>query len=172
MKFFKKLKSSNFWVSMISAVVLIMQAVFNVEIKTEYLSQIIMAMLGLLVMSGIVTDSASDEVKVSQEFDIDSVKEGLTQIVTNITSAFSDNVNNVIKQFDSIKESFKSDKTQSTVPNEIIEQKAEQLVVNSVSEQVVEQPAVSEVVEQKLEEVKPVEIMVKTEQVIDPDNML
>ena len=53
MKLLKKLKSSNFWVSMISAIVLILQAVFNVEIKAEYLNQIIMGILGLLVMSGI-----------------------------------------------------------------------------------------------------------------------
>ena len=41
MKFLKRLKSSNFWVSMISAVVLILQAVFDIDIKTEYLNQII-----------------------------------------------------------------------------------------------------------------------------------
>ena len=74
MKFLKKLKSSNFWVSMISAVVLILQAAFNVEIKTEYLTQIIMAILGLLVMSGIVTDTASGEVVVNQKNDTENIK--------------------------------------------------------------------------------------------------
>lgn len=172
MKFLKKLKSSNFWVSMISAVVLILQAVFNVEIKTEYLSQIIMAMLGLLVMSGIVTDSSNDEVKVSQEFDIDSVKEGLTQVISNITSTFSTTVSDVIKQFDSIRETFKGNKTEMTVSNEIVEQKAEQSAASNVSEQVVEQQAVSEVAEQKVEVIQPVEIPVRAEQIVDPDNML
>lgn len=172
MKFLKKLKSSNFWVSMISAVVLILQAVFNVEIKTEYLNQIIMAILGLLVMSGIVTDSAGDEVKVSQEFDIDSVKEGLTQVISSITSTFSATVSDVIKQFDSIKETFKANKTETVVSNESVKQNVEPSVVSNLVEQVVEQPAVSGVVEQKVEVIQPVEIPVKAEQIIDPDNML
>ena len=174
MKFLKKLKSSNFWVSMISAVVLILQAVFNVEIKTEYLNQIIMAILGLLVMSGIVTDSAGDEVKVSQEFDIDSVKEGLTQVMSSITSTFSTSVSDVIKQFDSIKETFKGDKEQSAFSNESVKRDAEPSIISNAVEQVIEQPAVSNIVEQKNEDVKPLEVVEKVavQPIVDPDNML
>lgn len=64
MRFLKRLKSGNFWISMISAVVLILQAVFNVEIKTEYLNQIILGILGILVMSGIVSESPNDEISI------------------------------------------------------------------------------------------------------------
>ena len=64
MRFLKRLKSGNFWISMISAVVLILQAVFNVEIKTEYLNQIILGILGILVMSGIVSESPSNEISI------------------------------------------------------------------------------------------------------------
>lgn len=99
MKFLKKLKSSNFWVSMISAVVLILQAVFNVEIKTEYLNQIIMSILGLLVMSGIVTDTANDEVTVKQNVDIDGIKQNVTEIISQATQALENNIAALSKQF-------------------------------------------------------------------------
>lgn len=100
MKFLKKLKSSNFWVSMISAVVLILQAVFNVEIKTEYLTQIIMAILGLLVMSGIVTDTASGEVVVNQKTDTDSIKNGVMEIFSQAMLGFQSSVETIIKQLE------------------------------------------------------------------------
>ena len=103
MKFLKRLKSSNFWVSMLSAVILILQAVFNVEIKTEYLTQIIMAILGLLVMSGIITDTPSDEVTVKQNIDIDSIKDSVTNIFTQMTTAIETNLTSVVKQFEDMK---------------------------------------------------------------------
>ena len=100
----KKLKSSNFWVSMISAVVLILQAVFNVEIKTEYLNQIIMAILGLLVMSGIVSDGSTEEVTVKQNVDVEDFKQNVTNIFTQVASTFQTNLTGFIKQFEVIKE--------------------------------------------------------------------
>ena len=99
MKFLKKLKSSNFWVSMISAVVLILQAVFNVEIKTEYLNQIIMSILGLLVMSGIVTDAGSDEVTVKQNVDIDGIKQNVGEMISQATQTLENNLSALTKQF-------------------------------------------------------------------------
>ena len=105
MKFLKRLKSSNFWVSMISAVVLILQAVFNVEIKTEYLNQIIMAILGLLVMSGIVSDSPSEEVTVKQDINVDGIKENVNNILTQVASSFETNISELVKQFETIGQS-------------------------------------------------------------------
>lgn len=61
MRFLKKLKSGNFWVSIISAGVLIAEVVFDFEIKTEYLNQILLGILGLLTMCGIVTDHGEKE---------------------------------------------------------------------------------------------------------------
>ena len=104
MKFLKKLKSSNFWVSMISAAVLILQAVFNVEIKSEYLNQIIMAILGLLVMSGIVSDGGTEEVTVKQNTDVESVKNEVLNVVAEVASTFQTNLSGLIKQFTVIKE--------------------------------------------------------------------
>ena len=129
MKFLKRLKSSNFWVSMISAVVLILQAVFNVEIKTEYLSQIIMAMLGLLVMSGIVSDSSSDEVTVKQDLDVDGIMKNIGNILTQVTATFQNDVLGVITQFESIKNGLttnKADKKSNPSIVESVETKTEQ----------------------------------------------
>ena len=98
MKFLKKLKSSNFWISMISAVVLILQAVFNVEIKTEYLSQIIMSILGLLVMSGIVTDVGSESAE-KKDIDMEGLKNDITTIIGQISSKFETDIIDITKQF-------------------------------------------------------------------------
>lgn len=113
MKFFKRLRSSNFWVSMLSAVILILQAVFNVEIKTEYLTQIIMAILGLLVMSGIVSDSSNDEVTVKQNVDMDSIKDNVTNILSQVATTFETNLTGVIKQFEVIKDNLNISSSQA-----------------------------------------------------------
>ena len=130
MKFLKKLKSSNFWVSMISAVVLILQAVFNVDIKTEYLNQIILGILGLLVMSGIVTDTNNDEVTVKQTIDLDSVKESINNMFTQISSTLQTDITNIVSQLE---------KVNSTQVQPVVEIKQEgskvpQEIVNPVEE--------------------------------------
>jgi len=98
MKFLKKLKSSNFWVSMISAVILILQAVFNVDIKTEYLNQIILGILGVLVMTGIVSDTPNGEVTVSQSFDFDKMKDMISATITQLGSTLHTDMTGVISQ--------------------------------------------------------------------------
>ena len=127
MKFLKKLKSSNFWVSMISAVVLILQAVFNVDIKTEYLNQIIMAILGLLVMSGIVSDSSSDEVTVNQNVDVEKVDSLVAQVTSNLQA----NVQNIIKQFESITDSIINNLTASTHTQNSVEEEQGSIPTNN-----------------------------------------
>lgn len=69
MKFLSKLKSGNFWISFISAGVLIAQSVFDFEIKTEYLNQILLGLMGLLTMFGIVSDHGNNnnEIKVNSK---------------------------------------------------------------------------------------------------------
>lgn len=115
MKFLQKLKSSNFWVSMISAVVLILQAVFNVDIKTEYLSQIIMAMLGVLVMTGIVSDSPNSETK-KDDLNINNFTKNLEQVFTQTIANMEKNMLSVITQIEKVTQSF------NACENEIKEQ--------------------------------------------------
>lgn len=113
MKFFKKLKSSNFWVSMVSAVVLILQAVFNVDIKTEYLSQIIMGMLGVLVMTGIVSDSPSAEANNKQDLNIDNITQSLGKIFTQTIAGIESNMLSIVTQFEKINNSSSNQKVES-----------------------------------------------------------
>lgn len=95
MKFLKRLKSGNFWISMISAVVLILQAVFDIEIKTEYLNQIILGILGILVMSGIVSESPSEEITVKQA-DISSVLDNIGEKLCNALSSGVETNTNIV----------------------------------------------------------------------------
>ena len=129
MKFLKKLKSSNFWVSMISAVVLILQAVFNVNIKTEYLSQIIMAMLGVLVMTGIVSDSPNNETQNKQDLCIENLTQNLGQIFTQTIANMETNMLSIVTQFEKIKESFTSQEVVSNEQNKQAKTEDEGIVV-------------------------------------------
>lgn len=88
MKFLKRLKSGNFWISMISAVVLILQSVFDIEIKTEYLNQIILGILGILVMCGIVSESPSEELAIKRE-DVSSMLDKIGDKICNALSVGS-----------------------------------------------------------------------------------
>ena len=134
MKFLKKLKSSNFWVSMIDAVVLILQAVFNVEIKTEYLNQIIMAILGLLVMSGIVSDNSTGEVTVKQNVNIDSLKENIISTLTQTTSSIENIFLNIVNKL----ESMKNNDNQATVNLEesITQNQIEEKAISQINEDI------------------------------------
>lgn len=98
MKFFKKLKSSNFWVSMISAAVLIAQSVFDFDIKSEHLNQIILGILGLLVMSGIISDSSNDEVTVKSSLDGESVTKTLNSVISQVNSTIENTMNMIVKE--------------------------------------------------------------------------
>ena len=150
MKFFKKLKSSNFWVSMISAVVLILQAVFNVDIKTEYLSQIIMAMLGVLVMTGIVSDSSSSEAQNKQDVNLDNITQSLGKIFTQTIANIETNILSVVTQFEKFKESFNGREDKSVEQNVQVN---ESLVQTEKTSNITEQnlPTTTEGVEQNLQ---------------------
>ena len=139
MKFLKRLRSSNFWVSMLSAVILILQAVFNVEIKTEYLTQIIMAILGLLVMSGIISDSSNDEVTVKQSVDMDSIKDNVTNMLSQVATTFETNLTGVIKQFEVIKDNLNISNSQpinnTTNQNNVVETVTQETNLENATEE-------------------------------------
>lgn len=157
MKFLKKLKSSNFWVSMISAVVLILQAVFNVDIKTEYLNQIIMAILGILVMTGIVSDSNNDEVTVSQKVDLEGVKETINAMFAQISTTLQADVTNIVSQFQKLNTTQSSTteiknevaKVQNTVPVEVKNTVVELQNIETDKQQVVEENKSMDIVQQE-----------------------
>ena len=157
MKFLKKLKSSNFWISMISAVVLILQAVFNVEIKTEYLSQIIMSILGLLVMSGIVTDVGSDE--NGNKKDIEEFKQDVTSMINQVNSKLETDIIAIAKQF--------KDYAQINTKQEVI---AETQVDNiDKSNEVINRATTS--INETAIEITPIEVQTNIETTIENQNM-
>lgn len=91
MKFLKKLKSGNFWISLISAGVLIAEGIFDFEIKTEYLNQILLGLMGILTLFGIVTDHGDTSVILNtatskQQENQDEKPEVATTNVSNIKS--------------------------------------------------------------------------------------
>ena len=156
MKFLKKLKSSNFWVSMISAVVLILQAVFNVDIKTEYLTQIILGILGVLVMSGIVTDSPNDEMAIKSSIDMDNIKELINTTLTQIGATMQMDINQIVSQLN------KPEQTTTIVA----ETKPEKIAV-VVEETNLEQPNLKKIEEIKTEVINAPAI--KTEEVVQTE---
>ncbi len=87
MRFLKKLKSGNFWVSLISCGVLIAEVVFDFEIKTEYLNQILLGLMGLLTVCGIVTDhGATDTLIANLSTNEDAKQENNQENISNIKS--------------------------------------------------------------------------------------
>lgn len=89
MKFLRKLKSGNFWISLISAGVLIAEGIFDFEIKTEYLNQILLGLMGILTLFGIVSDHGESSVilNTTPSNDIQEEKvENSSASVSNIKS--------------------------------------------------------------------------------------
>lgn len=86
MKFFKKLKSGNFWVSLVSAGVLIAEGIFDFEIKTEYLNQILLGLMGILTVFGIVSDHGDSSVVITSNIEENKNQVSENQSVSNIKS--------------------------------------------------------------------------------------
>ncbi len=60
-----RLTNYNFWISMFSAVLLILQAL-KIEFDIVYINEIFTAVLGLLVVIGIISDPTRTSVKTSE----------------------------------------------------------------------------------------------------------
>ena len=86
MKFFRKLKNGNFWISLISAGVLIAEGIFDFEIKTEYLNQILLGLMGILTLFGIVTDHGETNVILNQNTTEAAKKDDKTESVNTSVS--------------------------------------------------------------------------------------
>lgn len=55
----KKFKNGGFWVSLVSAILLILQAIFGWKIDNALVTEISSSVLGLLVVVGIVKDHST-----------------------------------------------------------------------------------------------------------------
>lgn len=59
-----RLTNYNFWISMVSAVLLILQA-FDIQFDIAYINEIVTAVLGLLVVIGIISDPTKSSTKTN-----------------------------------------------------------------------------------------------------------
>lgn len=73
--FFKKIKSYGFWVSLSSALVLLLTALgnaFGFEIENKIVEDVVMSIAGILAVFGIVSMNSKDKVENSQSIDLES----------------------------------------------------------------------------------------------------
>ena len=66
MKWKNRLTNYNFWISIVSAVLLILQA-FNINFDIAYINEIATAVLGLLVVIGIINDPTRSAAQTTTE---------------------------------------------------------------------------------------------------------
>ncbi len=115
MRFLKKLKSGNFWVSLISCGVLIAEVVFDFEIKTEYLNQILLGLMGLLTVCGIVTDHGATETLIANLSSSDDQKqENNQENISNIKS-ICDTISLMLNKVSINPNNEKTDKTDESI---------------------------------------------------------
>ncbi|MBQ8431034.1 MAG: hypothetical protein IJX26_03745 [Clostridia bacterium] len=146
MKFLKKLKSGNFWISIISAGVLIAEVVFDFEIKTEYLNQILLGLMGVLTMFGIVTDHGTVEKTDTTEATTESVSNIKTicdtvSLMLNKVSINSNPSTDVVEKESKLEEeisnldldtSEESQSEEKTLTESETENQKEEEIINSV----------------------------------------
>lgn len=83
-----RLKNYNFWISMFSAILLILQAL-KIEFDVAYVNEIFTAVLGLLVVVGIIIDPtktvvSKDETKPKAEIKNEAIKdENVVAVIEN-----------------------------------------------------------------------------------------
>jgi len=104
-----RLKNYNFWISIFSAVLLILQAL-KIKFDVAYVNEIFTAVLGLLVVIGIISDPTKTAVK-TQEITNNKVKEQANgenkvkeekkeTVKQNLPTVIKDETNNVDLQND------------------------------------------------------------------------
>ena len=189
MKFLKKLKSGNFWISLISAGVLIAEGIFDFEIKTEYLNQILLGLMGILTLFGIVTDHGDTSVILNtatskQQENQEEKTEVATTNVSNIKSICDtvslllnkvsinsnldmENVTDIINEVKEINEALhkETEKVENNVKHEN-ESKVNEIV--ETAKEIVEEVVFQSKVEEKhdiVEDIKEESVIVPVEEV-------
>ena len=156
MRFLKKLKSGNFWVSMISAGVLIAEVVFDFEIKTEYLNQILLGLLGLLTVFGIVSDHGEKETILQNlTSTTDSQKQEGNESFSNIKS-ICDTISLMLNKVSINSNNFENVKGEKMETETLKETEKEESVDNTTNNAILEdqEDANTVAVEEKVETLK------------------
>ena len=111
-----RLTNYNFWISIFSAILLVLQAL-KIELDIAYVNEIFTAVLGLLVVIGIINDPTRTSVKITAK-ETDITKENITE--QNVETQQKDNTvtENVSNEESSIKEEVNEEnkETQASLP--------------------------------------------------------
>lgn len=91
-----RLTNYNFWISIVSAVLLILQA-FNIEFDVNYINEIITAVLGLLVVIGIINDPTKSSSKIDTSSTVSNVSNAGSTNATTKESEKTESTTNEIK---------------------------------------------------------------------------
>ena len=114
MKWKNRLTNYNFWISIVSAVLLICQAL-NLEFDIAYINEIVTAVLGLLVVIGIISDPTKTG-KDSSSTTTNVVKEN-NETSTNVVK--DNNTTNLVKEDKPIEQAVPTDKENEVVVGNI-----------------------------------------------------
>lgn len=109
MKWKNRLTNYNFWISIISAVLLIFQA-FDINFDIAYINEIATAVLGLLVVIGIISDPTKTFSKTETEKgadEVESVPNGAE--VENVISDAEVDLQNFINELSQILENYQTE---------------------------------------------------------------
>ena len=107
MKWKNRLTNYNFWISIVSAVLLILQA-FDFEYDIAYVNEIATAVLGLLVVIGIINDptksSSSNTENIASNSD-KTTTESVVELDNNVESVIPNNeeikgIDNIVSTYD------------------------------------------------------------------------
>lgn len=180
MKWKNRLTNYNFWISLISAILLILQA-FNFEFNIAYVSEIATAVLGLLVVIGIISDPTKvavdataksakkeepKEEKIEKPLNAEEIKEKAEDFVTPNISADENSIcsnesdiqiviDHITKEIENATEKLKAENKE--IANEIVEitSKVEKLNTSLDSMQDEKETSATEEVKPEEENTKP-----------------
>lgn len=117
-----RLTSYNFWVSIVSAVILILQA-FHFEFDIVYINEIVTAVLGLLVVIGIVNDPTKSSKTNTNKNTTSSKTEDIQTSTGKVTNEVNKNIN-ITNEEENISKNLKENEI-SNIINNIIRENAE-----------------------------------------------
>jgi len=77
-----RLKNYNFWISMVSAILLVLQNLFDMKVDVAFVNEAVSSVLGILVVIGIINDPTKSKKIVQNDTEV------------KISSTLTDNTEN------------------------------------------------------------------------------
>ncbi|MDD4351282.1 MAG: phage holin [Clostridia bacterium] len=77
-----RLKNYNFWISMVSAILLVLQNLFDMKVDVAFVNEAVSSVLGILVVIGIINDPTKSKKLLQNDTEV------------KISSTLTDNTEN------------------------------------------------------------------------------